>query len=105
MDNLGVHRTETVRQLCESLDVVRIFNIAYSPDTNPIEQVFNVVKNHYRRGKAQFEVNEKDYDQAELIDDCFDKVKLSTVRNSINRSMKLLNLARADELFPQVQPE
>ena len=47
LDNLGVHRMNLTRQLCEELDIFLVFNESYSPETNPIESVFSVLKRHY----------------------------------------------------------
>ena len=62
LDNLAVHHTDLVTDFCKEKDVRLIFNVTYSPDFNPIEQVFSVVKNHYKRVQANYEVNEIAYD-------------------------------------------
>lgn len=40
MDNLGSYRSKTVRQLIRSVGAKLFFLPKYSPDLNPIEQVF-----------------------------------------------------------------
>ena len=57
LDNLSVHHTDQVINLCIDLDIRLIFNVVRSPDFNPIETVFSVVKNHYKRARQSHEVN------------------------------------------------
>lgn len=49
MDNLAVHKTNTLKALYGQLDIMPLFNIPYSPETNPIEACFSVVKSHFKR--------------------------------------------------------
>ena len=79
-----------------------IFNKPYSPDFNPIESVFSVVKNHYKRARFRCENRSEPYDQRSLIENAFRAVKISAVRNNINRSMRLLELPDVDLTFPKV---
>jgi transposase len=51
LDNLNVHRTKKVRSLCKELDIPLIFNLPYSPEYNPIETYFSLLKNLYKRKK------------------------------------------------------
>jgi transposase len=52
MDNLGCHKTDTVRQLIEARQASILFLPAYSPDLSPIEQAFSKLKHFLRRLKA-----------------------------------------------------
>ena len=45
-----------------------IFNKPYSPDFNPIESVFSVVKNHYKRARFRCENRSEPYEQRSLIE-------------------------------------
>ncbi len=47
MDNLWVHKNAQVRELMAKLDIRPIYNVAYSPEFNPIEAVFSKVKRHF----------------------------------------------------------
>ena len=49
MDNLGSHKSKTVRRLIRSVDAKLFFLPRYSPDLNPIEQVFAKLKTLLRR--------------------------------------------------------
>jgi transposase len=53
MDNLGSHKGEAVRQLIRSAGARLIFLPKYSPDLNPIEQVFAKLKHLLRKACAR----------------------------------------------------
>ena len=53
MDNLGSHRSKTVRQLIRSVGAKLFFLPKYSPDLNPIEQVFAKLKHFLRKAAAR----------------------------------------------------
>ena len=53
MDNLSSHKAKTVRQLIRSAGARLIFLPKYSPDLNPIEQVFAKLKHLPRRAAAR----------------------------------------------------
>jgi transposase len=53
MDNLGSHRGRIVRQLIRSAGAKLFFLPKYSPDLNPIEQVFAKLKHFLRKVAAR----------------------------------------------------
>jgi transposase len=53
MDNLGSHRSKIVRQLIRSARAKLFFLPKYSPDLNPIEQVFAKLKHFLRKAAAR----------------------------------------------------
>jgi transposase len=53
MDNLGSHRGKIVRQLIRSAGAKLLFLPKYSPDLNPIEQVFAKLKHLLRKAAAR----------------------------------------------------
>jgi transposase len=53
MDNLGSHKGKAVRQLIRSAGAKLFFLPKYSPDLNPIEQVFAKLKHFLRRAAAR----------------------------------------------------
>jgi transposase len=53
MDNLGSHRGKVVRQLIRSAGAKLFFLPKYSPDLNPIEQVFAKLKHFLRKTAAR----------------------------------------------------
>jgi transposase len=53
MDNLGSHKGKVVRQLIRSAGAKLFFLPKYSPDLNPIEQVFAKLKHLLRKARAR----------------------------------------------------
>ena len=53
MDNLGSHKGQAVRQAIRSADAKLFFLPKYSPDLNPIEQVFAKLKHLLRKAAAR----------------------------------------------------
>jgi putative transposase len=53
MDNLGSHKSNAVRQAIRKTGAKLIFLPKYSPDLNPIEQVFSKFKHLLRRACAR----------------------------------------------------
>jgi transposase len=53
MDNLGSHRGKAVRRAIREAGAKLIFLPKYSPDLNPIEQVFSKLKHGLRKAQAR----------------------------------------------------
>jgi len=53
LDNLGSHKGKAVRRLIRSAGAKLIFLPKYSPDLNPIEQVFAKLKHLLRKAGAR----------------------------------------------------
>jgi len=53
MDNLGSHRSKIVRRLIRSVGARLFYLPQYSPDLNPIEQVFAKLKHFLRKAAAR----------------------------------------------------
>lgn len=53
MDNLGSHRSKAVRQAIRDAGARLLFLPKYSPDLNPIEQLFAKIKHWLRRAAAR----------------------------------------------------
>jgi transposase len=53
MDNLGSHRGKRVRSAIRQAGAKLLFLPKYSPDLNPIEQVFSKLKHLLRKAKAR----------------------------------------------------
>lgn len=61
LDNASFHKTNLVRDAAEELGIRLIWNVPYSPEYNPIESCFSVVKNHFKRARLNAMVNEKTF--------------------------------------------
>ena len=57
MDNLAVHKHREVQLEYDKLDITPVFNVAYSPEFNPIEAVFSKVKSIYNQKRLNCLVN------------------------------------------------
>jgi transposase len=53
MDNLSVHKSESVRELIEAAGAHLLYLPPYSPDFNPIEEAFSKIKNLIRKAGAR----------------------------------------------------
>ncbi len=53
MDNLGSHKGKAIRQAIRSAGAKLFFLPKYSPDLNPIEQVFAKLKHLLRKAAAR----------------------------------------------------
>ena len=53
LDNLGSHKSKPVRKLIRSVGAKLFFLPKYSPDLNPIEQVFAKLKHLLRKAAAR----------------------------------------------------
>lgn len=53
MDNLGSHKGKAVRQAIRAAEAKLFFLPKYSPDLNPIEQVFSKLKHNLRKASAR----------------------------------------------------
>lgn len=53
MDNSPVHTSKAVRERLAELSIRVLFMPPYSPELNPIEETWSVIKNKLRREKAR----------------------------------------------------
>ena len=69
---------------------MRIINVGYSPQFNPIEGVFSGVKRFYVRERLGALANNRHFDREWWIKQSFKKATLDCVRVNITKSMRLL---------------
>ena len=91
MDNLYVHKTKEVKELYETLKITPLYNVPYSPETNPIEACFSIVKNYYNRKRLNCLVNNTDFDRDATIDEAFGQVRVWHVKKSVAHSLQALH--------------
>ena len=90
MDNLAVHKCKETMDAYRRLSIVPIFNLAYSPDYNPIESVFSQVKRIYKSKRLNRLANNKEFDAVWEVEDAFYKVPPSKIDPCIRHSLELL---------------
>jgi len=73
MDNLGSHKGKAVRSMIRKAGARLFFLPPYSPDLNPIEQVFAKLKHMLR--KAQERTTERSWRRIAELLDCFSKTE------------------------------
>ena len=78
MDNVPFHHSKNIKKLVSDSNNEIIYNVPYNPDSNPIEQAFNVTKNYV---KSKSPTTEK-----QLI-------------SSIKKSYKLLTKPKLTNMF------
>jgi putative transposase len=55
MDNASIHKSLKIRKLIESAGCFLIYLPPYSPDFNPIENYWAVMKNHIKKIRNDFD--------------------------------------------------
>ena len=88
LDRLNVHRSPKIVKLAKTIGVELVFNAAYSPDYNPIERVFSLVKRSIKKQRLNAIMNERPLDDRVIIEKAFDEIKQSTVSNYVANSLK-----------------
>jgi transposase len=67
MDNAKIHHHGNIAAICARAHVLLIYLPPYSPDFNPIEKVFSVLKSHLRRDQV---LTGTEYDRHIVKDYC-----------------------------------
>ena len=62
MDNLNVHKTPAVKEVMADLNFTYCMSPFYSPDYNPIEFYFSMLKRLVKRERLQDIVNDRERD-------------------------------------------
>lgn len=81
MDNLSSHKVKGVREAIESVGATLVYLPPYSPDRNPIEQVFSKIKGEIRMRKPR---TKADCDR--LCGECLDWFDESECHNYIRHA-------------------
>jgi len=67
MDNLRVHNTIAVREVYAKLKIKPIFAPPYQPELNPIEFVFNILKQKVKKMRLKDMLTKKPRPYLELV--------------------------------------
>ena len=86
MDNLRVHNCNTVMERLDELGIEYIFTPAYSPDFNPIEIVFSIFKNKFKRMRINSIVNGREINYEAEIHRIFGLIEKEKVVNCIDHA-------------------
>jgi transposase len=86
MDNLRVHNCNDVMERLDELGIEYIFTPAYSPDFNPIESVFSIFKNKFKRMRINSIVNGRAINYEAEIHRIFGLIEKEKVVNCIDHA-------------------
>ena len=90
MDQLTVHKAKTVKPLYPQLNIRPIFNVGYSPEFNPIESAFSIVKFHFCKSRLNDIVNRRGFNFERTIEASFKEVTVAHCRAFVRKSAALL---------------
>ncbi len=65
----------------KDLDIMPIFNVAYSPEFNPIEVVFSLIKRAFKQKRLASLAQEEKFDFKEGIKSSLNKINNNTVKS------------------------
>ena len=74
MDNCSVHHNEPVITLLRQAGIVALFLPPYSPDLNPLEEVFSYVKGYLKKHDSILQYIP---DPSDVIKDAFDSLTIA----------------------------
>jgi transposase len=86
MDNLRVHNCNDVIDRLDELGIEYIFTPAYSPDFNPIESVFSIFKNQFKRMRISSIVHGREINYEAEIHRIFGLIEKEKVINCIEHA-------------------
>jgi transposase len=88
MDNASFHRSKLVTAHLMATGMRAIYNIPYSPQYNPIERVWAIIKNRYKRKKLEIVGSGVKLNHERVIRECLDIVKDETVRSICTKTVE-----------------
>ena len=90
MDRLSVHTCRRSRDQMAFLGFEVILNAVYSPEYNPIETVFSIVKGNIKKQRLRQFMRKEDEDLKSISEKEFNNIKKETCVNLIRHSMNKL---------------
>ena len=92
LDNASFHRAHVVKDMAKELGVQIIWNVPYSPEYNPIEGAFSIVKNHFKRERLNAMLNDRIFSFQKGIQAAFKELTIPKIASMVARSHKLLKV-------------
>jgi transposase len=89
-DQLNVHRSKDVKPWYEKLNIKPVFNVAYSPEYNPIEAIFSKVKAVYNHKRLNNLVNKVGFNSDREIELAFKAITVDHCAACVRKSLYLL---------------
>ena len=92
MDNLSVHKTDAVKKVMSNLNFTYCLSPFYSPDYNPIEFYFSMLKRLAKRERLQDIVNNRERKFEEIVKKVHKQIPNYKIDNCILHVMKLFEI-------------
>ena len=93
MDNLWVHKNAQVRELMTKLDIRPVYNVAYSPEFNPIEAIFSKVKRQFSCQRLHNLVTKIGFNMDAEVEAAFKAIRPAHCAACARKSLHLLQRA------------
>ena len=90
MDRLSVHTCKRSKEKMRFLGIRQILNASYSPEFNPIETIFSVIKRNIKKERLKLVMKEEEEDLKAITAKEFNLIKKQTCVNLIDHSLKKL---------------
>ena len=87
MDNVSFHKTEIVKNSINEKKFKSLFIPPYTPECNPIENVFSVIKNNYRKRAINLSLL-----QSNIIKESIDKIDHSMFQRCFNKMYSFVDI-------------
>ena len=91
MDNLSAHTSERAKKAMRDHGFRFVYNVPYSPDYNPIEFVFSLVKRNFKHMRAKKLTGLIQDSHETMVAKAVRKIKKKDVISCVNHVVKLLN--------------
>ena len=92
MDNLAVHKTNDVKAVMSELKFSYLMAPFYSPDYNPIEYYFSILKRLVKIERLQDLVANRERNFDVIVAKVYDKIGKDKINNIILHTNKLFNI-------------
>ena len=86
LDNLSVHTSNEIKERLDELSIRYIYNPIYSPDFNPIENIFSIAKRMVKKKRLQAIMSDEKPDIEHLIHESFEQINRTSIINCIANS-------------------
>ena len=90
MDNLSVHTSDRAKKAMKELGFRWCYNVAYSPEWNPIESVFSLNKRRFRALRAKKLTGLIQDSHEALVHRAVREVRKQDIVSCVNHVIKLL---------------
>ncbi len=88
MDNCAVHRSRKVTEFCKLLGLQMIFNVPYCPQYNPIERVWAIAKNLYKRSKLKQISYKNPKKHEKLVRESIESISETSVKSICEKTLQ-----------------